>query len=389
MVLTNMSSFAFPRPLTVLQALIDWHHTKKLTSDEFKKLTKENGIVFGTSVSITALEDLGLAGKKLDETLTYLVTALGIKHLRLGIRWDKISVSEQNQFDFTKYTPLFDWLTKNCKKYNLSITLNLGPVKVFRWPEQHVPTWVLENYGIPKKLTSESDIAVQAKKHLVTLSHYLEEQYPEVLACTDLIQLENELFNPFGENETIADFEYINSLFDCLPFSWLTKRFLWNGSGLYDAQSLSGLIEHLHNVRPSIKHRIGIDYYYTQDKFYKQLWTRVFDHVALFPFGVSSPKLTREFKKFKAMGIDVDREVTEAQFEDWGRAKHPGSSLSELAWVVIRCLRYKPVNSDRLVISLWGIERYLARVLGAMKYSYPFTTLDDLNIEEFLNSQAK
>jgi hypothetical protein len=379
----------FSRSMQLIRAAADWRHAKAMTGNQLIALAQSRRVELATTISLEELESLGLLDQPgIEKVLSWYFDTLGIRTIRIGLRWDKLypqGYIGTHTLDISYYKQYLDIIQNYCRTNDLTIVLNLGPIKVFRWPEQHIPGDVLQAVGRVSIVEAHSPLADYAVDHLTKLIQYLKREYPVLLQHSTRIQLENELFNPFGELRTVASIPYYVRLVDICNKFLPGKSYLLNGSGLFDAKQCIECIKQTHANTGVSRFELGIDYYYTGDQFYKHNWTRKLDHVTTFPLVLSSPTLSKERTKLAAQGIQVIKQVTEAQFELWGRAKHPGSSLVELNWVVVRCLRYfEP--SEVPMINLWGLERTASRVFGTRQYEYPYSPQQDALITETIRA---
>ncbi len=77
------------------------------------------------------------------------ILEIGFDVLRLGAYWDEIEKKE-GIYDFDN----LDWQIEQAKKKSISVLLTVG-MKAPRWPEYHIPAWVLRN----AKLSAGQDVS--------------------------------------------------------------------------------------------------------------------------------------------------------------------------------------------------------------------------------------
>ena len=139
-------------------------------------------ITYGISFSQKFANELELDWK---ETYLAILDDLNIKKLRLIAYWDLIE-KEQGIYNFSD----LDWQVKQAKERGAEIIMTIG-YKLPRWPECHIPEWIVENHDFKKENSAF------LKEPLLTMletvvKHYKDE--PSVKAW----QIENEPFVKFG-----------------------------------------------------------------------------------------------------------------------------------------------------------------------------------------------
>lgn len=141
----------------------------------------------GTTFARGYSEYLGLDPKKtLDE-----IIKLGLNPIRVGIYWEEVEI-KPGVFDFSN----FDWIIEKLSKAKVDIILAIG-AKTPRWPEFHLPEFILEKYHFANKEVIDNNyFLADIKKYLkAVLDHY--RKYDRIM----YIQVENEPFEPFGHNK--------------------------------------------------------------------------------------------------------------------------------------------------------------------------------------------
>jgi len=88
---------------------------------------------------------------------------LSINHVRFGIRWNQVE-RKRGEVDLSYYGPILHSFIAN----GISVTLNIGPIKSFRWPEEYPPDYLVSSGNIPQKgarVTSESVLSQEAQDY--------------------------------------------------------------------------------------------------------------------------------------------------------------------------------------------------------------------------------
>lgn len=290
-----------------------------------------------------------LAESSLDErlrVLKFIVKELHIRDIRLGIRWSQV---DQGQgIGLSYYKPYLDYLFAQ----DMSVCLNLGPIKVMRWPEEHLPKYLLDKYPItPQELiTPQSKWGELGLEHLKQLCEALVAQYPQA-AQQRLIQLDNEGFNRFGEYKLLVSEDYVIRTMGIAKQYFPHAGILVSSSGRRNFDEVSRLFIRTQKVFENLNLRVGVNYYYKVPVWGQLPIFKRFDNITLaLPWDMSVQRLHALCVKH---GWDI--EVTELQAEPWPPFYSPGNSAAELQQIVQRVKDHLLINNQG-VIRLWGIE---------------------------------
>lgn len=274
------------------------------------------------------------------DVLKYIHRKLNIKNIRLSIRWNKV-------WDLDFYRKYLDY----CLENNLKVVLNIGPLKVMRWPEEHIPEEfksLLNKYeviNLNHKITKPS---------LDYLHKILEDikPYSKILIA---IQADNELFNPFGEfslkiqkDYELRVIEIINKFFQNIPI-------FVNSSGTNDIRNIFDLALNVSN-----QIIVGINYYYKTKYQHRIPILNKLDNLILRkPFSIS-PEKFKDLAEQKKYLI----EVSELQGEPWWpNAKSPGNNFNEFVFTLQRTKFLKPNGQKTIVARYWGIEDFVSKFI--------------------------
>ena len=116
-------------------------------------------VTFGTSFSPEYATSKGKQ-EQVDafRILKTIHETLGIKDIRFGLRWNKIDHGKKIDLGF--YREYLEYLfAHKCK-----VTLNIGPIKVFRWPEEHLPSHMKEHQT--SYVTPDCELAKHSYEYL-------------------------------------------------------------------------------------------------------------------------------------------------------------------------------------------------------------------------------
>jgi hypothetical protein len=145
------------------------------------------------------------------DALKLVVNEFHIKDIRLGIRWNR-AVDSAGKAHVGYYRRFIDY----CIREKANICLNVGPIKTFRWPEQHVPQFVTENIEniAPKSgiISLQDEIAQEALDYLNDLLEILKREYGKNKKTFSAIQPENEPFVKFGTYRWTMSDEYLKNV---------------------------------------------------------------------------------------------------------------------------------------------------------------------------------
>lgn len=333
-------------------------------------------------------------GKAL-EGLQFICQEMDIKDIRLGMRWNKIQ-KEDGSLSLDYYKPYIQY----CYKNNISMCLNIGPIKVMRHPEDHVPHNVVNKLSKPMKhkkifigdenlLNSENhekNTTSRFLKHLkVIKKFYFTKIFPFFrdyelaeyslpyfesllrLMKTDLpdtkliyaLQPENEAFARMGPNKIKMSKRYTLECVDLIHKYYPDKQILLNSAGRFNFREIINVIKRFNKKHPESKELkqkkqtkqikqkfiVGLDYYYKTPITEKYKILQKLDAIALsLPWDITYKGLQRRAKQHH-----FEIEVTEGQFEPWGDIKGPGDTLKDLNFLIERMystiLKYKPSDT--------------------------------------------
>ncbi len=315
-------------------------------------------------------------GKK---AIDVMVDELKMKEIRFGVRWDTADDKDQNAGKFSasefekNYGAYLDYLLSK----NVNVCLNFGPVKTFRWPEQHVTQEVITNTGdAPEKGGTVNDgttFAKVAEDYTNDLLTYIQKKYTtEQLARITGIQAENEPFSHFGERKWAIGSDFLKKIIliglNYFPNATVLVNTPGNSQGVWEAVidrsnivQIYDLFEELIQERPQLKNKLvfGFDYYHLTPSS-PNINGENIDAVTAQQVQYGTDIFEEIKSRAKNLGFKI--EITEAQAEEWGDFKEPGNSINEFKFMLKRCFEVID-TSDKSVIRLWGIEPMLERLM--------------------------
>lgn len=350
------------------ELIADWESAgveNALFMEEHKDELKN--VRLGCSLSPEQLNWLGIHDSP-KQVFDYL-QELGIKDIRLGIRWDH-SIDEEGKIDLSYYAP---WIQESLK-HGIDLCLNVGPIKVFRWPEDHVPKSVLKRLDqqgrLPKKgglIGPDDPMADEALGYLNTL-------LPELKKLTGdhtvTIQPENEAHVPFGEHEWVASHEYFFKVCKTIKDHFPNSPLLLNSPAVKQPKSpllhnstleqTAIAAQSIASARPDWEIITGVDVYPDTPQSAEIPLTkglRVDTQMAV-TSSRGRDTIPQYVSDMKKSGIRM--EITELQVEPWGERDKPGNDVQSLRFAVLRSLPFVD-PSKPTIMRLWGIEHLYAQ----------------------------
>ncbi len=299
-------------------------------------------IIWGTSFSPEYSWYLG--DKDPLETLRVIREDLNIQDFRLGLRWNTVEKNKKVSLGF--YEKYLDYLLKS----NCNICLNVGPIKVMRWPEEHIPEYIdVEERSVVKK---DSELAKYAFEYFQKLLVLLKENYGKEKNIS--FQIENECYNRFGHKGLLMSDGYLIEIAKILHGYFPERRLMMDSAARKDLRKLLHLFEIFveKDLYKWEQLTVGINYYSMIPRDFPFL-RRKEALTFFYPWSMSLSHLKKLQTDF---GFRL--EISEAQFEPWGNRTLPGNSRKEFEYVVEHSLKIFPKSYMGKVIRLWGMEEF-------------------------------
>ncbi len=313
-------------------------------------MINSKNILFGTSFSPELTEEIYQQDPI--HILKVIHRDLDITDIRFGLRWNKI---EQNkQLSLSYYDKYIEYLLKN----KVKLCLNVGPIKTFRWPEEHIPQYLVSK--VEKNISPDSELAKYANEYLHKLLTILKKTYPEIGDSTSL-QIENEGYNRFGHFKMRMTDEYLLEQIAVLKEYFPANKLMINSAGRQDLKKVIALFKSLtdQNVYKGNDLILGFNYYFKIPDVLKYVpFMNAVDPIKFsFPFNMGIKRLHKYQKD-----MQFDMEISEGQFEPWHTETSPGNIYDDLEYLVEKCYRYFPEDFDKKLIRLWGTEKLAVRM---------------------------
>lgn len=278
---------------------------------------------------------------------------MGFDIVRLGAYWDKIE-KEKDIYDFSD----LDWQIKEAKKRKTAVLLTVG-MKAPRWPEYHIPGWVLKKVDL--KFGQDVSRNAYLRERTVKFIEEVVGRYENdpTLQCW---QVENEPLDRSGEHywwigkkfltEEVALVKKLDPLKRPIVINVATypNKFLHFLARLFapeppitDSLSLCDILGL--NIYPTVGHE------FFRKKMY--FWTHPWERVECF---------ARIIKRAKLKGKKIW--ITELQAEPWepGELVHMDKEGPKTIWPEMIKNAFCEIESLGIdAVFLWGAEYWFYR----------------------------
>jgi hypothetical protein len=292
------------------------------------------------------------------KALDIAVRELGIRQLRLAIRWNRAGNSDA--IDLAPYRATLDY----CLANEVDVCLNVGPIRVFRWPEEHVSREVLANTILPaSRATVRPDdlLARRAFDYFDGLLDALRREYGASKGLR-LVQIENEPFYPLGQHEWVMSQDYLSLLAQRVHAALPEVGLLVTSAGRLDLNNVRDLFARLLQEDPSWSGRLvsGFDFHYRTPLRDSFPIIRHFDQITYArPF---APRPAEHVWAARDLGFGI--EVSEGQAEPYDYFTEPGNSARDFRFLILRCLDKVLDPAKPALIRIWGVEHLTKRMLN-------------------------
>lgn len=317
------------------------------------------------------VEKINLSSKKeqkvaLKSALKFLVEDLGFKYFRLKLGWDEVELKSGKLCIPDNDIVTFEYLFSQ----NVEITLNIGPIKTFRYPEIHLPQRIFNKLNIPLNkqfiFNSNNPIALEAYEYLENLCVLISSEFNKELISKliKVIQLDNEPKSRFGMHKWLLSDDYMFQTYQIAKKYFPNQKFLINSPFIPfditeilqpDIKLCSDFIKKASN-KIKIDFIIGINFYNYVPNILKIPILNIYpDNYSIFESLYGSILQLKDI-------LPLEYQVTESQFEPWGDKypfNIPGKSLEHLKYSLLRHLyKLTILNSSITKVYLWGGEEF-------------------------------
>ncbi|HXH23010.1 MAG TPA: hypothetical protein VNN10_13365 [Dehalococcoidia bacterium] len=293
--------------------------------------------------------------------LDWLSRDLGIRHVRLGLRWQRVEW-RRGHIDLSMYRPYLDYAFGN----GLQVCLNVGPIRTFRWPEEHLPSWLPGFVQVPPdgaRIRAGTPLTEAASDYASRLLEALTREYgAERLSSLPAVQTENEPFYRFRTHRWVLDEDYVLECIRRLNSVFPRSLILVSSAGRLDFGPIQDLFSKLLAEGDEYRGRLvmGFDYHYKtpqRDSFPVIRWT---DPITFQRVGYQTCDENREMAR--SLGYAI--EVTEGQAEPFGHLSEPGNSARHFRFMLLRCAGRVLLPEQPSLIRIWGVEEMAKKVLS-------------------------
>ncbi|OIP57418.1 MAG: hypothetical protein COX79_00355 [Candidatus Levybacteria bacterium CG_4_10_14_0_2_um_filter_36_16] len=293
------------------------------------------------------------------KALDVIIDDLGITDIRFGIRWSN-AVDSKGNFNFSFYKPFVD----HCLEKGANICLNIGPLKTFRYPEEHPPQSVLQNVSsVPsrgQRITPDMDIAKEGVLQMMEQLEYVKNNYDGKIGA---FQSDNEPNQSSGQFGWVMGSNYMISNIELIHAAFPNSQILVNAANpdnigkiatMFKKIIISGQIE-------TDKLIFGYDYYYKKPKLSDDPIIRWIDPITRARLA-GNEDLKKNRQDAKKYGYKI--EVTEGQAEAWKPYFSPGSSAREFRFMLLRCMNEVLDMSKQSLLRIWGAENVALNIIN-------------------------
>ena len=294
------------------------------------------------------------------QALRLTVRELNIRQLRLGLRWNR-SVNQQGEIDLQAYRPFLDY----CASNDVDVCLNVGAIKTFRWPEDHVPRSLLELLpDLPAEggtVLRGSPLAANALDYLERLFLRLHAAYGGPRSPIRMVQVENEPFYPLGRHRWRLSRQYLSDAALLTAEAFPEASILLTSAGRLNLDEVKDLFIGLLAADGRLAGRLvsGFDFHFKTPLRDSFPVIRYFDQLAYAaPFATSCEDHIRDSR---AIGFKI--EVTEGQAEPYGHLTEPGNSAKDFRYLLLRCLNRVFDPREPALLRIWGIEELTKKMI--------------------------
>jgi hypothetical protein len=304
--------------------------------------------------------------------MAFLAEEQGCEHVRLGIRW-----STYDEQGIAPYLPYY----KAAQKNNIKINTTLPGPKNPRWPEEHIPTRLVEelqaigHFPPPGYLVrAGSPLAVQSIAAAEQFLNDLEENdiNPVLLDYCPV----NELRDAFGRWGLRMDQDFMYEYADLLNRRAPGSAVLFNtvGVALDYPSPLSICTEYardFQNEFPSLRFTVGVDFYHQTR--YQEIDASI-DTISANKLRYGLLDIPQALATIALNNLRF--EVTEAQKEPWGNRplQYPPGTEMHFRYVLARIAdQFVDVVPGMMpdtdyVVRIWGYEDDLVQMRAEPDY---------------------
>ncbi len=295
--------------------------------------------------------------------LDYCVRGLGLREVRIAIRWDRV-VSGGRPIDIRPYRPYLDY----CFNAGLNLSLNLGPIRTFHWPEERVPGAVLASLpSVPRhgaNIDWGDPLADAAMAYLHGLIDVLDKEYGSELSHLASIQPENESFQGFDRESWRVSPRYMTNVIKELDQRLPGVPILVTSAGRPALAAITNVFEDLIGHDDRFRDRLisGFDYYYSTPNHNRIPFHSYVDPIALAFHFPSAKTCEDNLRDSRNVGFRI--EVSEAQAEPFAHITAPGNSARDFRFMLLRCAG-KVLDPGRdSVLRIWGVEQLTKKIFA-------------------------
>jgi hypothetical protein len=286
---------------------------------------------------------------------------LGLTDVRLGLRWQRIEWS-QGRIDLSQYGPFIDYALQR----GMTVCLNVGPIRVFRSPEDHLPAWLASDPSLPgyqKTVREGTKLTGLATDYFARLLSALSDRFgAETLAQMPMVQVENEPFYPHRGHEWTLSQEYVANRVRQAREFFPRSKLLVGSAGRINLKDVRQFFLRLLSLSEEYRGRLVLGFNYHYKTPFRQVYPVInaTDPITFTWGGYETVEATRK----AARDIGYEIEVSEGQAEPNGNLTDPGNSARHFRFMLLRCADRVLDSSKPSVLRVWGIEGMARKALA-------------------------
>jgi hypothetical protein len=299
------------------------------------------------------------------ESLTGLQTAvqdLQMRQMRLGLRWSRVE-TQNGRIDFGAYRPLLDY----CFANGVEVCLNPGPIRTFRYPEDHVPEHVLASLkDAPANnsvIAADSELAQRSLDYVERLMVALKQEYAASdLAAIRILQVENEPFYQMGEHDWKLEPAHVENVAHRLHAALPEASIMLTTAGRLNMKQVRDALFNLQRSDESYAGKLisGFDFHYRTPNRDSYPLIRHFDQISYARPGVGGTN--DNIIDSREVGYRI--EVTEGQMEPYGHFEQPGNESTDLRYMLQRCFDHVLDPLQPALVRVWGVEELVKKMMA-------------------------
>jgi hypothetical protein len=310
-----------------------------------------------------APEQWGFGRGSRREAMAGLQTAiedLQLRQMRLGLRWSRVETAD-GRIDLSAYRPMLDY----CLGNGVDVCLNPGPIRTFRWPEDHVPDHVLASLSdVPAKgatIHADSELALRSLDYVERLMDTLKQEYSAAdLSAIRILQVENEPLYQMGDHDWLLSEGHLERVAHRLHAALPEADIMVTTAGRLNMKQIRDILFDLQQSDESYRGKVisGFDFHYRTPTRDSYPVIRHFDQISYARPGIGGTN--DNILDSREAGYRI--EVTEGQMEPFSYFDQPGNNATDLRYMLQRCIDHVLDPQAPALVRVWGVEELVKKM---------------------------